>query len=40
MSGYFVSGEAERDLHELWEYIAADNVDAADVYGRNASQSR
>jgi plasmid stabilization system protein ParE len=30
MSGYFVSGEAERDLHELWEYIAADNVDAAD----------
>jgi plasmid stabilization system protein ParE len=30
MSGYVLGREAERDLHEIWEYIAEDSVDAAD----------
>jgi antitoxin ParD1/3/4/toxin ParE1/3/4 len=30
MSGYVLSREADEDLDELWEYIAEDNVDAAD----------
>ena len=30
MSGYVLSAEAEFDLDEIWEYIAADNLDAAD----------
>ncbi len=30
MSGYFLSREADSDLDDLWDYIAADNVDAAD----------
>ncbi len=30
MSGYVLSTDAELDLDEIWEYIAADNLDAAD----------
>ena len=30
MSGYVLSREADRDLDDLWDYIAADDVDAAD----------
>jgi plasmid stabilization system protein ParE len=30
MSSYVISREADRDLDDLWDYIAADNVDAAD----------
>lgn len=30
MSGYVLSSDAERDLDEIWEYIAADNIDVAD----------
>ncbi len=30
MSGYVLSAEAEFDLDEIWEYIAIDNLDAAD----------
>lgn len=30
MSGFVLHPEAERDLDELWEYIASDNLDAAD----------
>lgn len=30
MSGYILSTAAEFDLDEIWEYIAADNIDAAD----------
>jgi plasmid stabilization system protein ParE len=30
MSGYILHPEAYRDLDELWEYIAQDNLDAAD----------
>ena len=30
MSGYVLGREADRDLDELWDYIAADNVEAAD----------
>ena len=30
MSGYVLSAEAEFDLDEIWEYIAADNIEAAD----------
>jgi len=30
MADYFYSPEARLDLLEIWEHIAADNVDAAD----------
>jgi plasmid stabilization system protein ParE len=30
MSGYALGADAEFDLDEIWEYIAADSVDAAD----------
>ena len=30
MSGYVLGKDADLDLDEIWEYIAADNVDAAD----------
>ncbi|MEP7353065.1 MAG: type II toxin-antitoxin system RelE/ParE family toxin [Acidobacteriota bacterium] len=30
MTGYVLSGDADRDLTEIWGFIAADNIDAAD----------
>lgn len=30
MSRYVLGADADRDLDEIWEYIAADNIDAAD----------
>ena len=30
MSGYTLSTAVEFDLDEIWEYIAADNIEAAD----------
>jgi plasmid stabilization system protein ParE len=30
VSGYVLGFDAEADLDEIWEYIAADNVEAAD----------
>ncbi len=30
MTGFILSAGAELDLDEIWEYIAADNIDAAD----------
>ena len=30
MTGYLLSVDAEFDLDDIWEYIAADNIDAAD----------
>ncbi len=30
MSGFVLHPEANTDLDEIWEYIAADNLDAAD----------
>ena len=30
MTGYRFHPEAETDLNEIWDYIAAENVDAAD----------
>ena len=30
MTGYDFHPEAESDIDEIWEYIAADNVTAAD----------
>ncbi|MBI5281150.1 MAG: type II toxin-antitoxin system RelE/ParE family toxin [Candidatus Solibacter usitatus] len=30
MSGYVLSADADLDLDDIWEYIAADSVDAAD----------
>lgn len=30
MSGYAFHPEAVNDLYDIWEYIAADNIDAAD----------
>ncbi len=30
MSGYILSADADYDLDDIWEYIAADDIDAAD----------
>ena len=30
MSGFVLHPEAYADLNDIWEYIAADNLDAAD----------
>ena len=30
MTGYVLSVDADLDLDEIWEYITADNIDAAD----------
>ena len=30
MTGYVLSADAELDVDEIWEYIAGDNLDAAD----------
>jgi plasmid stabilization system protein ParE len=30
VSRYILSPDADQDLNEIWDYIAADNVDAAD----------
>jgi toxin ParE1/3/4 len=30
VSGYVLSKDADLDLNEIWEYIAQDNIDAAD----------
>lgn len=30
MNGYILSVDADLDLDEIWEYIAADSIDAAD----------
>jgi plasmid stabilization system protein ParE len=30
MTGYVLSIDADLDLDEIWEYTAADNIDAAD----------
>ena len=30
MSGYILSVDANFDLDDIWEYIAADDIDAAD----------
>lgn len=31
-SGYILSRDADADLDDIWEYIAADSVDAADQW--------
>ena len=30
MTGYVLGADSEFDLDEIWEYIAADNIEAAD----------
>jgi len=30
MSGFVLHPEAHKDLEQIWEYVAADNLDAAD----------
>ena len=30
MNGYVLSRDAERDLEDLWDYVAEDDVGAAD----------
>lgn len=32
MSGYVLSPEADQDLDDIWEYIAADDIEAADSW--------
>lgn len=38
MTGYAFHPDAETDLNEIWEYIAADNVNAADRVIANIHQ--
>ena len=30
MSGYILSPDADQDLTDIWDYVAADSIDAAD----------
>lgn len=39
MVDYFYSREARLDLFEIWEHIAADNVDAADRVEQEIQQA-
>lgn len=39
MADHFYSPEARLDLLEIWEYIARDNVDAADRVEREIEQA-
>jgi plasmid stabilization system protein ParE len=32
VTGYVLSADADCDLDEIWEYIAADSLDAADLW--------
>jgi toxin ParE1/3/4 len=35
VSGYILSADADFDLDEIWEFIAADDIDAADHWIEN-----
>ena len=37
MSGYVLSVDADFDLDDIWEYIAADSIDAATVGSESCS---
>lgn len=39
MADFFYSPEARRDLLEIWEFIAQDNLDAADRVEREIEQA-
>lgn len=39
MSRYVVSAEAETDLNEIWQYIAQDDLDAADRWIRRLREA-
>jgi plasmid stabilization system protein ParE len=39
MTGYVLSVDADLDLDEIWEYIAADNIGAADRWIENPSDA-
>ena len=39
MAEYFYSPEARRDLFEIWEYIALDDLDAADRVEQEIQQA-
>lgn len=38
MSGYAFHPEAFADVDEIWEYIAEDNIDAADRYSPTSTR--
>jgi len=40
VSGYVLSADADFDLDEIWEYIAADNIEAAVHRIENRSMRR
>jgi plasmid stabilization system protein ParE len=40
MTGYVLSVAADLDLDEIWEYIAADTVDAADRWRQRSEEAR
>jgi len=35
---YVLSEDADRDLDNIWDYIAEDNIDAADLASKQARQ--
>jgi plasmid stabilization system protein ParE len=37
MSGYVLHPEAFTDIDQIWEYVAQDNIDAADACLRTSS---
>ncbi len=39
MSGYALHPDAFADLDEIWEYIAQDNIDAADRVSQTSTPS-
>jgi plasmid stabilization system protein ParE len=39
MSSYQLTEQAEVDLHAIWDYIAADNIDAADSVAEEFRQT-
>ena len=38
MSGFVLHPEAHKDLEEIWEHIAADNLEAATAYSKKSTK--
>jgi hypothetical protein len=36
VSGYVLGRDAEADLHQIWDYIAQDSINAAEIGSKNS----